>query len=218
MRPQIRFFAAVPLVVLVAGLAGCADGAGSAGSALSGGSGATRAAGYWTPEATPAFVEIDRERTMVVTEDDSREMLVVVTDGRTGDRPAGRFTWIVSLPANTPAGATLKVNEGDAWAWVHHDVGGRRGVVELVGAVTITERSADRVTASLSLAAEDGVSAPTLWIDAGCVRVAKPSPVKTPALRTAGGVPHRAPTPKEPRRPTDPVWPWGEIIGVYPRE
>lgn len=184
---------------------------------------APRAAGYWTPEASPTFVSIDREQTMVVSANHGREMLVLVTDGETATgKPGGRYTWIVSLPRDADLERPLRVGEDDVQAWVHERWNGARRVLPARGSVTLRTRGADLVTASLALSPEIGeypgaAHAPPLFMEAACEHTAPPVVVATAPLGTAGGTNNRPQKPEPDRRPVDPVWPWGEIVGDHPR-
>lgn len=181
------------------------------------------AAGYWTPDAAPTFVAIDRQQTMVVRADESREMLVLVTDGATASgRPAGRYTWIVSLPRDADLGRPLRIGDDNVEAWVHENKSGGRRLLPALGAVTLQSRTPDRVTASLALSPQadptpGAAQGPTLFMDAACERIAPPQAVPTPPLPTASGTKNRPQKPEPDRRPVDPVWPWGEIVGDHPR-
>ncbi len=181
------------------------------------------ATGYWTPGAAPTFVAIDREQTMLVRADETRDMLVLVTDGTTASgRPAGRYTWIVSLPREADLGRPLRVGDDNVEAWVHERKPGGRRLLPALGAVTLQSRTADRVTASLALSLHadptpGAAQGPTLFMDAACDRIAPAPAVPTPPLPTASGTKNRPQKPEPDRRPVDPVWPWGEIVGDHPR-
>jgi hypothetical protein len=112
----------------------------------------------WLASAKPAFATIQRDTLYSVVHDPYRDLIVLEDN-----TPAGRYTWLLSIPASAPAGATLGVADeadpmsGGAWGWLFEDPhGGPSHVAPLRGSLTIDSRDGDNVGISLDVVANTG--------------------------------------------------------------
>ncbi len=114
----------------------------------------------WLASAKPGFATIQRDTHYAIVYDAYRD-LVVLED----ETHEGRLTWLISIPASAPAGATLGVADpsdpmsGGAWGWLYEDLHGAPGhAAPLRGSLTVDSRHGDAMGVSVDLVAETGVA------------------------------------------------------------
>lgn len=208
------------------GLSACAD------EKSAGATGATTPAprpsrpelvGRWTPASAPAFITIEQDTSVALAEGDADLLLLVTEKAETRRSPAvSRVTWILEIPSDAiPEDRFAFLGDGSGSAprgWVIERASTGAGAMRigLGGFITVLERDEDSMLVDLKLFPIDAPETPDLLEQVVFRLVDRPQAAATPALDTRSGVALKAREGPPDRRPTDSVWPFGEIAGEYP--
>lgn len=109
----------------------------------------------WVPSAQPRFATFHRTTTYALVYDAERDLLVIEDPIVSGSSdPAGRLTWIVSVPAQAAFETPIRVGEKGMEAWLLEQLHGRSShAAPATGTVTLIGKGDDRVSAALDLTA-----------------------------------------------------------------